>query len=119
MAKSRIPDPLQRRHLLEQDLAPARAMAVAEAYLAEDRLAEALDFLAKAGADDQLRALQQQAVEGGDAFLLREVSLRLGEEPDADTWRRLAEAAEAGGKEVYAHEARRMAEARAGAPRHV
>jgi hypothetical protein len=116
MAKNRIPNPLQRRHLLEQDLAPPRALAVAEAYLAEGRSAESLDFLAKAGAEDKLRALEEEAIASGDVFLLREVAQRLGEEPDADRWRRLAEAAEACGKEVYAHEARRMAEARAGAP---
>lgn len=112
MAKSKLPDPLHRRQLLEQELDAARALTVAEAYLAEGRPAEALDFLVKAGAGDRLRALRAEAVEAGDVFLLREVSVRVGEEPDAATWRQLADAAEAAGKMQYAHEARRLADAR-------
>lgn len=111
MSKTRIPDPLSRRHLLEQDLAPARALAIAEAYLAEGRRFEALDFLAKAEAREALETIRGEALEGGDVFLLRETCQRLGAEVDAATWARLAAAAEAAGKLAYAEEARRVAEA--------
>ena len=37
MAKSRIPGPLERRHLVERELSPAQALRHAEAYLAAGR----------------------------------------------------------------------------------
>ncbi len=110
MARSRIPDPLTRRHLIERELAPAQALAIAEAYLAQGRSVEALEFLRKAGAEDRLQALRRQAVEEGDAFLLRAVAAQLGVEPEGREWRALALAAEAAGKPVYAAQARRHAE---------
>jgi hypothetical protein len=114
MAKAKVPDPLKRRHLLEETLAPARAVAIAEAYLAEGRAFDALAFLRQAGAADRLRALQGEAVAGGDLFLAREIAALLGEAPDARTWNALADAAEAAGRERYAVEARRLAAARSG-----
>lgn len=110
MARSPIPDPLRRRHLLEEALDPARALAIAEAYLAEERAAEAVAFLARAQARERLAALRDQALASGDLFLLRSVSAALGEEPSLEQWTRLADAAEAAGKERYAHEARRLAQ---------
>ena len=109
MPKSRMPDPLRRRHLLESELPKAEAAAVADAYLAEGRSLEALAFLAKAGDRDRLRAIRDEAVEAGDAFLLREVSVFLAEEPGAERWRSLAATARAAGKESYAVEADRQA----------
>jgi Flp pilus assembly protein TadD len=114
MARAKTPDPLKRRHLLEEALAPARALAVADAYLAEGRRFDALAFLAKADAKDRLRALLGEAVADGDLFLARETAALLGEPPDARTWRELAAAAEAAGRERYAVEARRLADARSG-----
>ena len=61
MAKSKLPDPLSRRHLLEQDLSEAKSRAIAEAYLAEERVVEALDFLRKAGAREQLAELRKDS----------------------------------------------------------
>jgi hypothetical protein len=110
MAKPKIPDPLERRHLLERELEPARACAIADAYLAADRSLEAVAFLRKAGARDRLEALEQEAVREGDAFLLREVAQALGRESDAALWRQLADAAAAAGKDRYVAEARRQAE---------
>jgi len=110
MAKRTIPNPLERRHLLEHDLEPARALAIADAYIAEARSLEAVAFLRKAGAQDRLEALIQEALRQGDAFLLREVEQALGREPDATLWRQLADAAAAAGKDRYAAEARRQAE---------
>ena len=110
MARNAIPDPLKRRHLVEDDLDPARALALAEAYLAEGRTTESVVFLEKAGAREQLGELRDRALEGGDLFLLRATAAALGEEIAAETWARLADAAEAAGKALYAQEARRQAQ---------
>jgi hypothetical protein len=106
--RSAIPDPLRRRILLEEPLEPARALAVAEAYLAEERVWEAVDFLRKADARERLHELRERAVASGDPFLLRQVSVALGEEPGRERWRALAEAARAAGKLVAARDAERM-----------
>ena len=110
MARVAIPDPLKRRHLAEDELPAQKALALAEAYLAEDRATEAIVFLEKAEATDQLARLRDEAIEAGDLFLLRAASGALGEEIPAATWTRLADVAEAAGKTLYAHEARRQAE---------
>ncbi len=110
MARSKIPGPLERRHLVERNLGESRALQIAEAYLAEGRAVEAVDFLRIGDATDRLRELRRQAVESGDAFLLRAVAAATGEVPEAGEWRDLADAAAAAGKESYAVEARRQAE---------
>jgi hypothetical protein len=110
MAKSAIPDALNRRHLLERQLQPAQARRIADAYLAGERRLEALDFLRSADAADGLAALRAQAIESGDAFLLRQVAEASRSPALRDEWLRLAEAAAAAGKERYAAEARRSAE---------
>jgi hypothetical protein len=109
MAKSKIPNPLARRHLLERELPPAQALRLAEAYLAEGRSLEAVDFLRKAGAKDRLASLREESVAAGDGFLLRMVSNALGEPPGPELWGRLAEAADAAGKQRQAADARRQA----------
>ena len=107
----KIPVSLKRRHLVEQDLAPAQALAIADAYLEGNRIADALEFLVKADAQDRLSELRRAAIDCGDVFLIRDLSYRLGEEPSAREWRAAADAAQAAGKETYAIEARRLAEA--------
>ncbi len=107
MARRRIPDALERRTMVEADLAPERALAIAEAYLDEGRDLEAVAFLEKAGARERLLDLQRRAIESGDAFLLQEVARALGAEPDRAAWEALLRAAEATGKDLYAREARR------------
>jgi hypothetical protein len=109
--KPRIPDPLTRRHLVERELEPSRARALAEAYLADDRVIEAVAFLLKAGDRERLASLRDAAAADGDVFLLREVAAALGEEIDAATWRAAADGAAAAGKDHYANEARRLAAA--------
>jgi hypothetical protein len=54
VARSKIPDPLARRHLIERSLQPAQALRVAEAYLEQGRALEAIEFLRKAEARDRL-----------------------------------------------------------------
>jgi len=110
MAKNAIPDPLERRHLVERELEPSRSLAIAEAYLAAGRSLEAVAFLKKAKAEARLEALWQEAASSGDAFLLREVALALGREPSPSDWRALADAAAAAGRDRYAGEGRRQVE---------
>ncbi len=110
MARSAIPDPLERRHLIERELPAARLLATAEAYLERGRLIEALDFLRRAGATERLAELRNQAIQAGDAFLLRSVAAASEIPPEREEWRALAAAAAAAGKERYALDAGRQAE---------
>jgi hypothetical protein len=109
MAKSRIPNPLERRHLVERELSPEQASALADAYLADGRAEEAVAFLAKAGADDRLRALFEEATEAGSVFLLKQIAPLLAVEPTPDDWQRAAAAARAKGNDLYAEAAQRLA----------
>jgi hypothetical protein len=109
LAKTKLPDPLSRRYLLERELDPARARAVAEAYLAQGREIEAIEFLARGDGRESLAALRAAAVERGDVFLMRAVAQALDEEPDAGTWRALGEAASRAGRERDADTAARLA----------
>ncbi len=110
MAKSKLPDALGRRHLVERDLNPAQAMRIAQAYLDDGRSLEAIAFLCKAEAADQLEALRAEAIECGDAFMLRAVSDAAGLPPGREEWQALAAKASAVGKDLYAAEAIRQAE---------
>ncbi len=110
MAKTKLPDPLMRRHLIERELAPAQAIKYAEAYLEEGRGIEAVDFFAKAEAVEPLEELRREAVRSGDVFLLRAIAAAIGVFPDRDEWHEVARGADAAGKERYATEARCLAE---------
>jgi len=110
MSKRVLPDPLERRHLLERELDPSRAGVIAQAYLDEGRVAEAVAFLRRAGERERLESLRRQAVEEGDLFLLREVAVALEAPPRSDEWAMLAESARRLGKERYAIQAARQAE---------
>jgi hypothetical protein len=95
---------------LQRQLPEAQALAIAEAYLEDGRQIEAVDFLKAAGATEKLEALLEEATVAGDAFLLRSVAATLSVTPDAARWKRLAEAAEAKGKSLYAELGHRKAE---------
>lgn len=110
MARGKLPDPLARRHLLEGEMSEERALATARAYLAEGRSVDAVDFLARAGAAEELAALRSEAVAAGDLFLLRTVARAAGDAPTHDEWVAVAAAAEAAGMERYARDARQQAE---------
>jgi len=86
------------------------ARGIAEAYLAEGRIDEAIDFLAIAQDTQRLGELRAEAVSSGDAFRLRSVTHALGVTPEREEWSRLAEAARSLGKQRYADEAERQAE---------
>ena len=110
MARNAIPGALERRHLIEKDQAQAQSLRIAEAYLEAGRAVEALEFLRKADAGEQLAALRAQAVEEGDAFLLRSAAETQGSMPSREEWSELARAATAAGKDSYAAEAQRQAD---------
>jgi hypothetical protein len=82
----------------------------AEVYLAEGFDGDAIAFLVKAEATDQLDALRGRAIETGDSFLLRTVALETGAPAKPEEWKALAEGATRAGKEHYAAEALRQAE---------
>lgn len=109
MARSAIPDPLKRRHLVESPLDPARARRIAEAYLAQDRRLEAIDFLRKAGDSERLATLRQEAADEGNVFLLRAACEAAGDAPDAALWEHTARQAARAGRELDALEAERQA----------
>ena len=114
MAKTKIPKPMERRHLIERELSAAQSLRTAEAYLEAGRSGEAVEFLRKAGEMERLAELRVEAVRAGDVFLLREAAVAMGEEPEHGEWQATAEAAEAAGKDLYATEARRQADRRNG-----
>ncbi|HIF96607.1 MAG TPA: hypothetical protein EYQ54_06220 [Myxococcales bacterium] len=109
MAKRVIPDPLKRRHLIEQDLDESRCLAIADAYEAEGRTIEALQFFVKAGARARLGLVAEAAVAAGDAFLLKQVADILGEDQGQARWQTLADAAQEKGLERYTEMAFRHA----------
>lgn len=109
MAKMQFPDPLSRRHLLEGDLDEAKAAALAKDYLDNGREIEAIEFFAKAGDRDALVKLQGVAIERGDVFLMKAASAGLDDEPSAERWRKLADAARAAGRNRDAESALRLA----------
>lgn len=110
MARTAIPNPLERRHLIERDTAPEQSRKLAALYLAEGRDWDAIAFLNKAGDREGLASMREVAVAAGDTFLVREVTRVLRDEVSAETWRRVAQVATEVGKERFAAQATRLAE---------
>jgi hypothetical protein len=108
--KTKMPGPIERRHLVERELSADQALGYAEAYLEAGRDNDAIAFLVKADAQEQLAAVQHRAIESGDLFLFRAAATALGVAPESAQWRELARAAAAAGKERYAEEAERQAD---------
>lgn len=100
---------MTRRQLIEKELEPARCLDVADAYLEEGRTTEAIVFLQKAGADDRLAELAEQAVAEGDTFLLKSIVDATQQDVAAERWRALSQAAERSGRDRYAQTALRYA----------
>jgi len=110
MASSKIPGVLERRHLVERELSSEQAQGIADAYLAAGRLEEAVVFLVKAGSEERLDQLREEAAESGNVFLLRAVANASGVEPRHEIWEGVAAAARAAGKDLYAETAERLAQ---------
>lgn len=79
----------------------ARGRALEEAGWIHD----AVDFYEKAKAHGKLERLVSLAVEEGDAFLFLRLHRLLQKEPSAEQWKKLAQRAEALGKNLYAQRA--------------
>ncbi len=109
MATPRIPGPMERRHLIEKSMDAAQSLSIARTYLDAGRASDAIVFLSKADARDELEALAGSAVEQGDAFLLKAVEDELEQAPNPERWLELAAKADALGKESYGEMARRQA----------
>ncbi len=110
MGKTKLPGPIERRHLIEGELSAAQALRYAEAYLVEGLEVDAIAFFIKAEVTEPLDVLRARSIEAGDGFLLRAVASAMGVPPKSEEWKALAEAAERAGKECYAAEALRQAE---------
>lgn len=95
--------------MIQRELADETSLKIAEAYVAEGRSHEAIEFFLKAGADEQLETIVHDAIEAGDAFLVQSVVRATGSEIGPEQWLRCAEAAQAQGKFLYADVARRQA----------
>ncbi len=109
MAKPIIPNPLDRRHLIEKPMDQNACLKIAEAYMEEGRVDEAIDFFAKAEATDRLESIRADAIETGNSFVVQSVSRVTGDEVASEQWLRCAEVAEAQGMLRYAEVARRQA----------
>jgi hypothetical protein len=110
VGKKKLPRPIERRHLIERELSTAQALRYAEAYLEEGFEVDAIAFLVKAEATDQLQALRGRSIEAGDGFLFRAVASAMEDPPKTEEWEALAEAAKRSGKERYSADALRHSE---------
>jgi hypothetical protein len=110
VGKLKLPGSIERRHLIERELSNAQALRYAEAYLAEGLELDAVAFLIKAEATDEIEALRGRAIEAGDGFLFRAVASETGVPAKPEEWKALAECATRAGKDHYAAEASRQAE---------
>ncbi|MAE93500.1 MAG: hypothetical protein CL910_02450 [Deltaproteobacteria bacterium] len=106
----RIPDPLKRRHLVEGELDAAKAVALADAYLEEGLVLDAVPFLEKAGAHERLEELLHEVIRSGNVFEVRAVAEALKKPLEAHHWEEVARAAREQGKDQYATEANAQVE---------
>ena len=102
-----IPDALGRRHVLyEQDVPAQQKVAAAEAYLAEGRLEEALEFYGHADDRAALEKMKAAALESGNAYLLGRVFDFENDLVGPADWEALAARAESLGRGGDANRAR-------------
>ncbi|MHC5057865.1 MAG: hypothetical protein ACYTKD_24625 [Planctomycetota bacterium] len=100
---ARLPRPLRRREILYGiDTPPETLSGLADAYLQEGLVFDAVDFFAQAGDRDGLGHVKKLAIETGDAFLLRGVKEAVPDLVEKADWDELARAAKSLGKDAYA-----------------
>jgi hypothetical protein len=103
MANHSLLSCLEKRDLLNQPAASVDSlMAWGDRFLEAGCVHDAVDFYAKAGAQEALVRLLALAREEGDVFLLRRICALLGREPTAEEWLAAAEQAERLGKDLFA-----------------
>ncbi|MEW5723690.1 MAG: hypothetical protein AB1896_11325 [Thermodesulfobacteriota bacterium] len=104
-------DCLKRRSLFNSKNEPAaRISALGRKFAEEGFLADAVDFLAKAGDAEGLEALAPRVIEEGDLFLLRQITKALNRPPGRSELEVLMDHAARLGKESFATQARRLLE---------
>jgi len=94
---------LKKRDLLNASVFDRRqCIAYGRLYAEAGNLSDAIDFFAKAKAEDEIKALLPKIIEEGDAFLFQKIYNLLGTSPPKEEWERLGEAALKLGKLEFA-----------------
>ncbi|HID07793.1 MAG TPA: hypothetical protein EYP10_11680 [Armatimonadetes bacterium] len=106
MGSNRLPDPLQRREILYGKDTPSETLIeCGRLYLEEGRWNDAVEFFGRAHYKEGLFELKELALREGDYFLMSQVSEFLGEELEAEEWKRLGQRALERGKFHFAQKA--------------
>ena len=96
MAKGLPKDMMQKRAVLYSERASKDEQnAVADAFIAEERYGEALEFLELTRDAGRLDEIRRIGIEAGDTFLLLRAERISGEAVPAETWKQTAERAKA------------------------
>ncbi len=82
-----------------------QCIAYGKIYLEAGNVNDAIDFFAKAKAEDELKALLSRTIEEGDVFLFQKIHKLLESSPSNEQWERLGEAALKLGKLEFAAKA--------------
>ena len=91
---ARLPRPLRRREILYgADTPPETLSALADSYLNEGLVFDAVEFFAQAKDREGLAHIRKIALETGDAFLLRRVKETMPDLIEKSDWDELARAA--------------------------
>lgn len=106
MGNKRLPNPLKRREILYgKDTPPETLIEYGRLYLEEGRWNDAVEFFGRAHYKEGLFELKELALREGDYFLMSQVSEFLGEELEAEEWKRLGHRALEAGKFHFAQKA--------------
>lgn len=99
MARLKLPDSVEKRNLLYGGKTPESTLVqIGEMYERDRRLADALDFFAKARHDAGIDRVKAWALEHGHSFLLLRVRRVGPREIAPEEWLRAGEAAERQGR---------------------
>jgi len=103
---AKLLDPLKRRLVLYgKDTARETLIYYGDLYLQEGRLNDAVEFYGRAGHREGLLRIKEWALQNGDAFLLEQVEVFLGEEIPEGVWVELGKKAKELGKYAFAQKA--------------
>lgn len=106
MAKGLPKDMMAKRALLYSDRASREQQnELADAFIAEERYGEALEFLELTRDSGRLEAIRKIGLDTGDTFLLLRTEKITGEDLPAEKWRETADRAKAGERYYDAYRA--------------
>jgi len=99
MAKSDSLPPFEKKRaiLFGAKTSEAKLRATGEQFLAADRHDDALEFFQRAGAEDMIRSVQDDAVAAGNVPLLMRACRALKQQPTREQWTAAAKVAETNG----------------------